>query len=310
MRRLIVIVALAFLVVACTGGETKGAVSMTSPFIGGTQGLAIAFQDYRAEVFDGGQDPFDVIVKLENKGEALVPKDNVRVRLTGINPAEFGKSESLLTLLAPDDVVETRKTETGVLAGPAVFTEFVGLNHNGKISGASVQYTLRADVCYLYRTKAVSKLCVRDNLLTPRAGGICEIAESKSVYNSGAPVQIADFSESARAKDKLGFTFDIKNIGAGSVFQRNTFCDRTTRQPEHRVYVIVKSGLSGLTCTGLESGDIIAEGFVTLYGGSKTISCSQTIASRSDYEQVIGVEVIYDYEETIQNALTVKSAGE
>ncbi|MCX6708060.1 MAG: hypothetical protein NTW67_00215 [Candidatus Woesearchaeota archaeon] len=310
MRRLLPLLVLAFLVVACTGGETKGAVSMTSPFVGGAQGLVIGFQDYRAEVFDGGQDPFNVIVKLENKGEALVPKDNVRVRITGINPVEFGKSEQLLTLLAPDDVIETRKTETGVLSGPLVFTEFVGLNHAGRISGASAQFTLRADVCYLYRTQAVGKLCVRDNLLTPRAGGICEINENKPVYNSGAPVQISDFKESARAKDKLGFTFDIKNVGVGSVFQRNTFCDRTNRQSENRVYVIVQSGLSGLLCTGLEGGDIMAEGFVTLYGGSKTISCTQAVSSRSDYEQVIGVEVVYDYEQTVQDSLLVKSAGE
>ena len=93
MRRLIVILALLLLVVACRPGEKK-AVTIETPFVGGTQGLLMEYQDFRTEVFDGGGDPFEVIIKLENKGETLVPKDNVRIQLSGINPAEFNKAEA------------------------------------------------------------------------------------------------------------------------------------------------------------------------------------------------------------------------
>ncbi|MBW2970259.1 hypothetical protein KY309_02755 [Candidatus Woesearchaeota archaeon] len=309
MRRLIVILVLALIVVSCKPGEQK-AVSLTAPFIGGTQGLSVAFQDFRADVFDGGLDPFDVIVKLENKGEALVAKEDVKVKLSGINPAEFDKSEADLTKNAPDDIIENRLQETGVLPGPPVFVDFIGLNHKGSIAGASAGFTLRADVCYLYRTRAVSKLCVRENLLTPRAGGICEINEAKPVYNSGAPIQISKFEEIARAKDKLGFSFEIKNVGSGNVFERNSKCDRSERRFENRVYVAIGTGLPGLSCTGLESTALGVEGFVTLYGGSKIISCAQPISTRSDFEQIVGVEVVYDYEQSIQSTFNVKSSGE
>lgn len=310
MRRFIGILLLAFLVVGCQAG-TKKQVALEAPFIGGSQGLLLDFQDLRKDVFDGGRDPFDVIVKLENKGEALVKKEDVRVKLSGINPAEFSKSELDLMMNAPDDVIEMRKDpQGGTLPGQQVFVEFVGLNHKGVISGASAQFPLRADVCYLYRTRTVSELCVRENLLTPRTGGICEINEEKKTFNSGAPVQVMNFKEATRAKDKVGFTFEIKNVGTGNVFQRNSVCNREDRKNENRVYVIVETGLSGLQCTGLETAGRGAEGFVTLYGGSKIVSCSQSISSRSDYEQLVNVETIYDYEESIQSAVTVKSSGE
>lgn len=299
------------LLVACTGGGTTKQVSLGSPFVGGTQGLVISFQDFRSEVFDGNRDPFDIIVNLQNNGENLVKKENVKVSISGINPVEFSKTEQDLVKNAADDVIETRKDSQGsVLLGPPVFTEFVGLNHKGAIAGASAQFTIRADVCYLYRTRAASKLCIRNNLLTPPAGGICELNEDKPFFNSGAPVQIASFKETVRAKDKIGFTFEIKNVGQGSLFERNSVCDRTQRQKENRVYVTIATGLNGLSCTGLETTALGAEGFVTLYGGSKIVSCAQTVSTMSDFEQLVGVEVVYDYEEMIQNTLTVKSSGE
>ncbi len=310
MRRLIAVVMLVLLVVACKPGAKKS-VSIESPFVGGTQGLLLGFQDLRKEVFDGGNDPFDIVVKLENKGETLVPAQNVKVKLSGINPVEFDKSEEGLVLNSPEDVIETRKNPQGsVLPGPQVFVEFTGLNHKSLISGATAQFTVRADVCYLYRTKAVSKLCVRENLLTPRSGGICELNENKPLYNSGAPVQIADFKESTRAKDKVGFTFEVKNVGNGDVFERNSVCDLSQRKFENRAYVIVNTGLAGLQCTGLESTSSGAEGFVTLYGGSKIVSCAQSISTRSDFEQLVDVEAVYDYAQNIQDTVVVKATGE
>ena len=310
MKKLIAVLVLVLLIVACKPGGKKS-VSLESPFVGGTQGVVLGFQDFRKDVFDGGNDPFDIIVKLENKGEALVPAQNLRVKLSGINPVEFGKTDEGMVLNAPEDVIEMRKDpQGGILPGPQVFVEFTGFNHKSLIAGATAQFTVRADVCYLYRTKAVSKLCVRENLLTPRAGGICELNENKPLYNSGAPVQIADFKESTRAKDKIGFTFEIRNSGSGSVFERNSVCDLSQRKFENRVYVIVNTGLAGLQCTGLEGTSNGAEGFMTLYGGSKIVSCSQTIASRSDFEQIVSVEAIYDYAESIQDALVVKATGE
>lgn len=298
--------------VACAPGERDGeALDLATPFIGGTSGLSAEFVEFRTEVFDGGRDPFDIVIKVENAGESSVTADRVRVKLSGINPAAFGKLEEDLSRSPPDDVVAARILPDGtVVPASPVFVEFTELNHFTPIAGAQFNYPLRAELCYLYTTQAVSKLCVRENILAPEAGGICEINEAKPVFNSGAPVQIASIKESARAKDKISFTFEITNAGTGDTFERGSVCDTSTRAKQDRVYVIVDTGMPGISCTGLSTSGTKAEGFTTLFGGKKVVTCTQAVTTRTDFEQQINIEIVYDYEQYIQTDLTVKSSGE
>lgn len=313
MRRYIAILALAVLMIGCAqgGGDASTVNIGSNPFQGGTQGLVMGFQDFRAEVFDGGLDPFDIIVRLENEGETLVPKNKVRVTLSGINPSEFSRSEADLTSTAPDDVIEKRKQSDGsIIDSPPSFVEFTEFNHRKTLTGSTAQFTIRADACYEYKTRAVTKLCVRKDLLTPQEGGICEVNANKQTFNSGSPVHIQNFKESTRSKEKVGFTFEVVNVGTGDVFERNANCDREDRRKENRVYLKIDTGLSGLQCTGLSPTATGAEGWATLYSDRKIISCSQFISNMADYEQLVNIEATYDYEQSIQNTLTVKTAGE
>ena len=307
---LVALMILLVLLAACAQKKTEK-IELTTPFAGGTTGIVADFIDFRNEVFDGGRDPFEVVVKLENKGESNVLGNRVRVKLSGVNPAEFGKLEEDLRKSASEDVVGMRKDPQGnILPSAPVFVEFMGLNHFSPIAGSRADFPLRAEVCYLYSTKAVSKLCVRENILNPEAGGICEINEDKPVFNSGAPVQVGTVKETARAKDKIGFSFEITNAGSGAIFERGSVCDRSSRAQENRVYVIVNSGMPGLQCTSLTTSGTKAEGFSTIFEGKKIVTCTQTVTSRTDFEQLVDIEVIYDYEEYKQTTLTVKSSGE
>jgi hypothetical protein len=311
MRKIIALMALLVMITACTGGKTGETVDLGTPFVGGTAGIIADFVDFRTDVFDGGRDPFDIVVKIENRGEAAVDPGRVRVKLSGINPAEFGKLEENLKLSPTDELFAVTKDPQGnVLPGGQSTVEFVGLNHFSPIAGSQVSLPLRADVCYTYSTQAVSKLCVRENLLAPEAGGICEINEDKQVVNSGAPVQMGAVKETARGKDKISFSFEVSNVGTGDLFERGSVCDRSTRAKENRAYVIVDTGIAGIQCTGLSTTGTKAEGFVTLYDKKKTVTCTQTITSNTDFEQQISIEAIYDYEEFKQTTITVKSSGE
>jgi len=310
MRKVFVPLLLVFAIVACTQKEGE-VLELTSPFIGGSSGVEPAFQGLRKEVFDGGRDPFDVLVRLENKGESPVKKSDVRVRITGINPAEFSKLEEQLVKNPDDDILESRIDSTGqVLLAPPSIVEFSGLNHFSPITGASANFPLRAEVCYTYTTKSVSKFCVRGNLLNPPEGGICVINEVKPVFNSGAPVHVENVQESARAKDKIGISFEIKHVGTGQIYEKKSACDKTQRKNENRVYVVVDSKIQGLSCTGLASSGSRAEGFVTLFDGVKPITCTQPITTKTDYEQAFSVEATYDYDIFVQTDITVKSSGE
>jgi hypothetical protein len=303
------IIAVLIFLIGCAGGGEQ--IEITSPFIGGTTGVVADFVDLRSEIFDGGRDPFDIILKLENMGEAEVAKENVRIKLSGINPAEFGKLEEQLTASPDDDLTAKMKDAQGnILPGAPVFVEFKELNHISPITGGQIDLPLRADLCYLYSTKAVSKICIRQNILNPTPEGICEITGAKPIFNSGAPIQFANFKESARSKDKIGFSFDVTNVGGGDVFAKETLCDSTARKNKDSVYVKVETNLPGLSCTGLETHGKTAEGYVTLFGGTKIVTCTQTIATRTDFEQIVTLDAEYDYEEYKQTSITVKSSGE
>jgi len=304
-----VIIAVMIFLMGCTGEGEQ--IEITSPFIGGTTGVVADFVDLRPEIFDGGRDPFDIVIKLENTGEAEVAKDSVRVKLSGINPAEFNKLEEDLTASPNDDLIAKMKDSAGnIIPGAPVFIEFTELNHVSPITGGQIDLPLRADICYLYNIKAASKICVRENILNPSPEGICEITESKPIFNSGAPIQFADFKESARSRDKIGFSFVVRNAGTGDVYGKNTLCSKDERKNKDAVFIRVDSNLPGLSCTGLESKGRTAEGYVTLFSGSKIVTCTQTIATRTDYEQLVTLEAEYDYEEFKQTSITVKSSGE
>lgn len=307
-KKTIIIAILVTALIFATGCEKKGKVDLTSPFVGGTAGVKAEFVDLRTEVFDGGRDPFDVTLKLENKGESPLPKNKITIKLTGINPAEFSKVEENLKINPEEDLIEVKKDANGnILPGPPVYAVFKDLNHITPVVGTT-EYTLRAEYCYLYSTRAVSKICVRENLLTPEEGGLCEIVGDKQTFNSGGPLQVQNFKEQTRARDKISFSFEIKNAGTGKLYERNSNCNKIERQKQDRVFVKINTNIPGLSCSGLETttDTRIAEGFVTLFDGTRLISCTQTISSPSDYEQVVAIELNYDYEEFVQTKIKVK----
>ena len=65
----------------------------------------------------------------------------------------------------------------------------------------------------------------------------------------------------------------------------------------------VSSGIPGLSCSGLEGG---ADGTTTLFGGEKTITCTQQIPSSADFEFPVTIEAAYDYEDRITTEIAVK----
>jgi len=304
---IVLFVCVLLFLMGCEGGGEETATSGT-PFLGGTNGVLVNFENSPPpEVFDGGDFPFDIIVKLKNSGEWEVPKEKIRVKITGIRAEQFGLVETNLVANSPDDLPKMQRDATGkLLDSPPVFVEFNNFNHDDTITGSELTYPVRADVCYRYGTEAVSRLCVRENILNPKAGGVCTINEPKTVYNSGAPVQIADFTESARASDKVGFSFTVAHQGTGDLYEQDSLCNKE-RAFEDRVYVKVDVGITGLACSGLGGG---TEGFVKLFGGTKPITCTVTIPSPSDYELPVTITMGYDYEVGQSTQVLVRHSGE
>jgi len=300
----------ALLFLAGCGEGEDGLPEGGAPFLGGTTGIVANFENSPpAEVFDGGDFPFDIIVKLKNNGEWDIPKERVRVKLSGIRAQQFDLTEPELQKAAPEDLPKMQRDPTGALIeSPPVLVEFNDFNHKDSVTGSELTYPLRADVCFNYGTIAVTQLCVRENILNPKLGGICVINEQKPVFNSGAPVQISSVTENARSSTKIGFTFTVQHVGTGSVYEQNTICNKASRAYENEVYVKVDAGVPGVSCSGL-GGEGATEGSVKLFGGSKVVSCTLTLANPSDYKLPVTITLGYDYEVSQSSQILVKHAG-
>ena len=319
-KKIWIIVCLTLLLVACEN-NTEQKVSRQSPFLGGTQGVTIYFVENSPprEVYDGGNSPFNMVLKLKNNGEYFIPRDSVSIKLSGFAPEAFGFTPDEMKVNPQEDLIATTIDSQGTrIEGNEVYVEFQNANHEQSITGATFTYpTIKADVCYQYGTVAQSILCSREDLVQPQGEGVCSLSEDKIVFNSAAPVQVTRLRQNPLARDKIGFQFDVQHLGvdaSGKVFELGTACEETFRTYEDKVIVRVNTKRPGLYCSGLvgtgtttTTGTV--EGSINLYGGKKTVQCTQGIENPGDFEFPITIELEYDYQNTVKTSLVVKHAG-
>ena len=308
---LVSIILLTALLTSCTGGTVT---TQGSPFIGGTTGVTITFEQGQppAEVSDTGIQPFSITVRSENKGEYDVPKNRTHITIRGLSAPLFNTTDARLVQNVADDLISTKRLPTGDIQEPApIPTEFSELNYKGKVTGLEQTYPIQASICYEYKNTAQSSLCVRKNLITPKDGGVCEVPGDKEAYNSGGPVQISNMKTMARSQNSLGFTFTINHVGTGTLYKITSECNEQQRSDEGKLFIKVNTGLTGLTCTGMS--DTSTEG--TTYQGTAKylgtpliITCTQIVDNLNDYVQPITITTEYDYQETTSTTIKVKSS--
>jgi hypothetical protein len=287
------------------GGSTP---NNRATFIGGTTGLSIQFTEDAppAEVFDMGQDPFDVELKLLNSGEADIPKNKVKVVLSGLNPTDFGKTENDFIINEISQNVEKSYIDSqgNKVTSPDVTVTFSRLNYKGILTGNRV-WPVWVDVCYGYETKAESDGCIKRDVRGGVKDSVCQVAETKKIENSGAPIQVVEFQEVAAGTDKVKYFFKIKHAGTGKVYNVGSRCG-TDRTNENKVYFSVKSTVADLSCSGFLEGTTGTQGTVLLRDGEYTVRCNQEKVSQIDYVDPVSITLTYDYGQSIKQDILVK----
>ncbi|MBW2985109.1 hypothetical protein KY313_00435 [Candidatus Woesearchaeota archaeon] len=299
------------LITILVGCSQETGPSMTDPFIGGTTGLTMDFIDGAppAEVYDGGAFPFTAVVKLENVGETDVALGTATIKISGIDPTDFGTTGTSLSKATSENLLGSKKgAEGNIIEGGILHLTFPStgdFNYGSQLSG-NIQFPFLANLCYKYATTSNTMLCIRENPLGTTES-ICNVNEAKQTFNSGAPIQVANFKETPRGNDKIAFTFDIIHRGTGKTFGQNTECDNTITNRD-KVFVTVNTGIDGLDCTGLTEGTS-SSGYIILYEGKRSVTCTQNIAGTSgDFEKVTEIIIDYDYEQEKLTHVLVKHA--
>ncbi|MBN2881701.1 hypothetical protein JXM83_06650 [Candidatus Woesearchaeota archaeon] len=312
------LLALCLFLAGCQQGTETQSEEIAVSFIGGTNALSVDFVEGAppAEVLDGARFPFNVNLEVKNLGEAEVKSGDIKIELSGINPADFGKqSTDLVKNSVSMDLYPARKTGEGdVLDGAVTYVDFANFNYQDELNG-NVNFPIVADLCYKYQTRAVTKMCVRKDLLksTVNGGDGCEVKGTKTVQNSCGPVHITSLSQFPTGSDKISFTLVIEKLGTGDVYKKTDSapsCEDDIAL-QNKVYMNIDTGLGGgLSCDAFEDGSgnptMTSSGYVTLYQGKRTITCVQTLTQTLDFEKVVDITMDYVYHEAKSKSILVK----
>ncbi|MFH1642342.1 MAG: hypothetical protein ABIC04_05600 [Nanoarchaeota archaeon] len=293
------------LIMTGCAGE-KATVTGGTGFIGGTESIKFDFLEGAPplEVYDGGTFPFEVSLNLENKGEYDVAASDVKIKLMGFYPADFGSPtiEQNPTEALGKTYIDS---EGNRIPGTVSYLTFTGFNFVGNLV-ANNEYTIRADMCYKYGTLAQADLCILEDL-TKSEGKVCKANEAKTVTSSSAPIKVENFIENIAGADKITFSFDIVHRGTGAISKLATDCSDEIAD-KNKVHVKIDTGtLGGLTCSGLDGVTGGTEGDATLYGGKRLIRCTlPTGTPTADFEKKVNIELTYQYKEHKERKILVK----
>lgn len=299
------VMVLALFIAACDESSSGTSSAM---FIGGLDSVSLDFDasSFPAEVFDNKQTPFTIAIKVENKGEYLVPKEKIKVSLDGFDPVEFGKTSADMKKNPSEDLI-ARKLEatTGkALPGTQTYVEFGEFDYQSKVIGQTERPVI-ATICFDYATAAQASICVNEKPFeTLEKNPICEVKGIKTVAVSSGPVQITNFQETPTGASKVQFTFDVEHKGDGSVYKQSMDC--ATRE-ENKVWISIDTGdmTNDLACTGIQGGP--REGYITLYDGKKSITCTQSIGTKTGtFEKAATIELQYGYKKIKSAQLVIK----
>ncbi|MDP7457270.1 MAG: hypothetical protein QGH47_00955, partial [Candidatus Woesearchaeota archaeon] len=322
-----------FLIAGCGSEEVSD-----SPFLEGSKGIEISFLQGNPpdEVTDNRNFPFQTIVSLVNQGEIDLKKEQVEISLTGFLPENFRARDGIddnrdgdvtddddfvdedLTYKNPNDDLTARKkdSEGNMLEPVQVSKTFPKrdkfFNFKKNLRG-NTPFLFKAEVCYNYQTKAVSEICVLENMIDIIDDAPCDPSESKSVFSSASPVGVTAFRQNVVGKDKIQFSFDIVHSGSGDVFAFTDFAGTdencpvlpsTRRSKEDKVKVTIDTGIpktvSALSCVGGFSDtpdvDVTSQqGIVKLVNGKRTVTCAQAITSPTDFIKSVEIELDFNY---------------
>lgn len=296
MRKILVmfLVVLALLTMAqeCQTGPGE---DLTNPFVGGQQGLQISFEQDRPpeSVTDESSWPFYVDLILKNMGESYVEGTDVNIQISGLQSDLFGVTDADLRKEGIDEDIFAHEKEEGRTIEPAeVYVSFGEFNYIPDLETNYGPIDVRAEVCYEYSTQAVALGCVLRNPTDPPEQAYCDVSSEKNIYNSGAPLQISNFVESASGANRIKYVFTIEHVGPGRFFAPDSDCSDKQRS-EHKVLFSIDSSVANLNCQPGIGGK---EGEIYLgRDGKADISCVQQTESGSDFLDQIRIKVTYDY---------------
>lgn len=298
------------------GGCVQDQDLVSGPFVGGTNGLSIGFGrdappdrvfDFDSENNEG--EDFDIIIEVKNVGEFDIPENKIIVSLSGIDVRDFGlPSPNMVLNIGLEGKSEFRGS---VISGDEDEIIFEEAEYKFDLD-ADWQTRIRADICYLYQTKATTKACLKRKATDRDVDDVCQINDQNvKIENSGGPVQIEDVGTRSSGSNEVLLSFVVRNKGSGLVHPPGTFTNKCVREDDEedrlKLEVFSGSGRYSPKCSQLGDKNV---GEIKLTNGQKIIRCRiKTInAPESTVEEPINIRANYFYRNAISKDLIVEDS--
>ena len=243
--------------------------------------------------------PLKIILK--NEGESRVASGNAKVKIFSPDPSQLGLSNSFKSNIAALVTIDTL-TKTG---GEQEI-DFGKISYKPNVINQE-RITLRARICYDYKTDAVSNICLKSRASSELNEGVCDETGEKIKTGdvSSAPVQITSITEQAAA-DQVNFAITINNKGAGSVFNPSSTCeslenDEQRGNEKDKMLLKITSPVNALC--DFKTGNPGKEGIITLTNNAAIIKCWAPVEETR--EDKLKISLTYKYRDQINKAVTV-----
>ncbi len=298
----LLLVGILFLVAGCKEETVEG----IGPFIGGVDGVTISFKEGAPITEFSKGESVPVSVLLKNNGEYTIPSGFAYVRLYGIKHDNFGLSPTYTPISG-----ELRGAQKDFLEeGGEQEVSFGSLTYNLDVRG-KLDQTLRAKICYPYKTEARINTCASSREISEAGSDeVCTVEGEKIVSGgvSKAPVQLTSFTERLIGTDQVAFTMEFANQHTGEVFNSEGKCedfDDATTSLSHAGMIKIDLFPEDVICSFV--GQDANSGYLNVKDGPKKLVCTMTVNSAADssYVEEVTVNVDYKYIDSTSVDLTI-----
>ena len=203
----------------CIGGEEEKEETF---FVGGSSGLELSLVGGAPPDKIYQNNPFNIELMLENKGEADIRAEDVTIvfnnaGVLGINAVQTNK----------EDITKRLKVEDDFIKGGHEFIMWNDARYTGSISPLPISI----EACYPYATQGIASLCITQG----RESSICETIGARETESSGAPVKITSVEQlpgtymSGSKNFIANVEIRFKNTGSGEIYStKSTSCTTKT----------------------------------------------------------------------------------
>jgi len=303
MKKIFLIIAVIAILFLSGCATTTTQSQSTSPYIGGTDGLVVKFQDMgivsqesdMEEIYTG--ESFPIEVTLNNKGEEDLGIGDASVTLKGVLLSDF--SGIVNGTVSNSELIE-KVSDVNTAGGELTLDFTSGVDdavYLRNMSGSHYDISVFGEVVYHYKTHiAVPRVCFKEDLQDKT---ICEVDEIKDVFSSGAPISVDKATEKRAGTGKIAIEFEVKNnhVNTGEVTKPNDAFN------SHYEQLAFYPNEDTFVC---KSGGKVNEGRFD-EDGKITIVCTLKDAMPTDtlYEKELDLTLDYKYRELIQHQLRI-----